>query len=132
MDGVERLRGERRMRLAAAARGPQRRLALVADGDPHRSRFANDRHPRQKRRGCYGLQERTHANAPDFLVIGESEMERRGEVHTGGAIGGREGAGEKALHVGGAPRGQAPIEVAQTEGITAPRLPVHRDHVGVA
>ena len=66
------------------------------------------------------------------LVEGHREMDRglargRQEIRREG-----EGDSEKAFHVGGAAPIEAAFALVEDEGIAAPVLPVHRDHIGMA
>ena len=120
------------MGFEAGARDPHRRLALVGGHHLHEGRLADDRQARGDRRGLQHVDQPPHPDAADFLVVAEGEMDGRGERPAHRVVGHGEAAGDEALHVGAAAAVKAPRVAAQGEGIAAPRLTLHRHHVGMS
>ena len=132
MQGVQGEGGQRRMALAPGAGGAQGDLALVAGGDLHVRGLAHDAHAGAERAGGQHVDQRADAEAADFFVIGQREVQRRGQVALAGRDHGRDGAGDEALHVGRATPVKPAVSLGQREGWHGPGLAFDRDDVGVA
>ncbi|MCY1438054.1 hypothetical protein D9M71_542380 [compost metagenome] len=93
--------------------------------------FANDAQHRFDRTLLEGLEQGAHAQAADFLVVGQGDMHRQAQrgLHQRGHQG--EHAGDVALHVRRTATVQQPIALGELERRDGPRLAVDRDHVGV-
>ena len=87
VDGVEAGGSERRMRGATAAGRTERELALVARGDAHRRRLADDGEVGPDAVLAKPLEHRPHADTAGLLVMREGEAERRHQPSLRGDIG---------------------------------------------
>src|SRR4030095_6019400 len=76
--------------------------------------------------------EPAHADAADFLVVGQREMQWPLETAAQKFGDERETRRRKAFHVGDAAAGDLVTEPGCREGVRAPWLAVDRDNVGVA
>ena len=120
------------MALLPVAAGPERALALVAGGDAHFRRFADDAEggafrPRRQR-----LDHAAHADAADLLVIGEGEMQRAFQRAGGGEEGRPQAGRDETLHIRSAAAVKAAVMLAEREGIAAPSLSLDRHDIRMA
>jgi hypothetical protein len=106
--------------------------ALVPDDGAHVRRLSDDAEFRPRGLPLQAFDKASHADAAQFLIIGKRNVHgplERCLSHFGNE---REHAGEKALHVAGAPAIETLVSLAQLKGIDAPSLAVNRNRVGVA
>ncbi len=131
-DGVDAEVGARGMARLARHRRHQAGASLVAADDAHAGRFS-DEDGKLRRQGLgHVLDDVVDAEAADLLVIGKGEVDGRCErllQHGGNA---RQHAGEKALHIGGAPAIEPVVLPPHGERVARPVLAVDRHDVGMA
>ena len=120
------------MRGESAHRAAVTLLALVRDHRPHQCRFADDAGFRPDARSPQVIQQAAHAEATDFLVVSEGQMQRRTQAAPDVTRNHRQHAGKKALHVGGAAAIEAAVALDHGKGITRPVLAIDRHHVSMA
>jgi hypothetical protein len=72
------------------------------------------------------------AQAADFLVIGEGQVDGAVEGGLGQVRRGGQGQGQEALHVAGPPAVEPAVARGQDERVAGPGLAVDRHHVGMA
>ena len=102
LHGVDAARRQRRVRLVAAHAAAEAPLALVRDDQPHPGRLADDAARRLDAARDDVLQQAAHADAADFLVVRQREMQRALEPAAQELRHERESDRRKALHVGDA------------------------------
>ena len=102
LHGVDAVRRQRRVHLVAAHAAAEALLALVRDDQAHPGRLTDDAARRLDSSRNDVLQQAAHADASDFLVVRQREMQRAFEPAAQELGDERESDGRKALHVGGA------------------------------
>ena len=132
VDGIDAFRRQTGMRLKPGAGNAHRRLALVGGHHSHERGFADDGKARSHRRFLQHVDEPSHPDTADFLVIAEGKVDRRGECPPRRRMRHGQARGDKPLHVGAAASIKAPALAAQGKGIARPCLALDRHHVGVA
>src|SRR6185437_8071261 len=121
---IHALRGERRMRFVSAHAAAPRLAALVGDDELHAGRLADDAAGwRNTARDDVGDQP-AHADAADFLVVRQREMQWPRKPAAEELRNEREADRAEALHVGDAAPVQAIAGERRFERIRVPRLPV--------
>jgi hypothetical protein len=132
VDRVQRMRGQRRVPLDAAANRPRPDLALVPGRDPQFGRLAHE--AKAWPPGCGGqpLDQRAHADAADLLVIAERKMQRRPQGPANRPIDQAEAGSQKPLHVRGTAAIGSLVAHDEAERVAAPGLALDRHDIGVA
>ncbi len=120
------------MRLVAPHAAAITALSLVRDDELHARGLADDAACRPDAARCDVRDQATHADASDFLVVGEGEMQWALEAAAEKFGHQREAGRGKALHVRDAASVQPVALDGGGKGIGFPRLPVDRDDVGVS
>ncbi|MNT13504.1 hypothetical protein D3C72_1484770 [compost metagenome] len=95
----------------AAADRPVGSLALVTGADPHQGRLADNAQVGCGEAVLQAAQQVAHANAADFLIEGQRQLQGAPERLPGGRHHGGDGAGHEAFHVGCAASVDAAIPV---------------------
>lgn len=106
-------------------------LALVAEHRLQLGGLADDAQQRLVRTPLQRREQRTDAQAADFLVVGERQVHRQAQRRGEERRDGRQHAGQVALHVRRATSVEAAIALAEPERRHAPGLAVRRHHVGM-
>ncbi len=106
--------------------------ALMPHAELHAGRLADDGKAGLGQILADGLQKMRRAQAAQFLVIGEGEMERRLQRLGCHLRHQRQAKRDEALHVAGAAAHKTRIRFHQLERITGPGLAFDRHHVGMA
>ena len=132
VQGIDEAGRQRGMAGLPVAGGAPRGLAFVTGGDLHLRGLAHDAGAGLAEEGGEGVGHLLNADAADFLVMGEDELQRFAQVLPGGPFRGGEHAGEVAFHVGGAAAVEAVALGRQAEGVARPVLPLDGHHVGMA
>lgn len=121
-----------RMRLVPVHRGEVGDDALVRVGDLEVGGLADDHRARARQVGAEARDGVGHPEAGGLLVVGQEDVDRALQVGGQEVRDRRERQGAEALHVDGAAPIGAPLRDPQGEGVGAPGLARHRDHVGMA
>ncbi|RMR99929.1 hypothetical protein ALP75_202242 [Pseudomonas syringae pv. actinidiae] len=120
------------MCLLASTEGAIGRLALVPDSKLHQRRFADHAQEWTHRRKVQHVQQTPHADAADFLIVGQGQLQRTQQGHVCRIEHGVDRQRNKALHVAGATAIDTAVAQGGLERRHRPRLAGSRHHVGVA
>ena len=132
MQRIDRQWRQRRMAGPAVAMRPNRCLALMAGAKPHLGWLTDDAHCWPEGGFGHHLDHRAHANAADFLVMGQRQMQRRAQWQPAGGNEAGNRCGAKALHVCRAASIKPAILLGAGKGWPGPVLSVDRHNIGVA
>jgi len=132
LDRVHAQRREGRMRLKTVHRGFVRMLAFVRDHHLHARGLAHDAACGLEALGLHVGDHAAHANAADFFVIAESQMDRALEFSFQQLGHHHQTDRAKTLHVGHAAAVHLVALNHDLERVGVPRLAVDGHHVGVA
>ena len=106
--------------------------ALVPGAEAHRGRLADDGEAGFAEALTQLRDQMRRAETAHLLVIGESQMDRRLQRPCQHVRHQRQGQRDEALHVRGAAAIELAVAPGERERIAAPRLVLHRHHVGMA
>jgi hypothetical protein len=120
------------VRLVAAHAAAPALLALVGKHQPHAGRLANDASHRGDAARLDVRDQPTHADAADFLVVRQREMDRPRKPAAQELGHEREPGRAEALHVGDAATENAVAAHRRAKRVAVPRLAVDRNNVGMA
>lgn len=97
----------------------------------HARGFADQAQERPHRRQVQHVQQAAHADATDFLVMGQRQLQRPAQGAVGGIEHGVYGQGDKPLHVAAAAPVEAPALLGDLERRQGPGLAGDGHHVGM-